>query len=205
MSTAPKYKSVSADEYLAGELQSRHKHEFVEGLVYAMAGANNNHNRIATNALVSLGVQLRGKSCETFNSDTKVRIQFQYGVRFYYPDAMVVCEPNPPNETFHDAPVLIVEVLSHATRRIDGFEKRIAYLTIGSINYYLQVESNRPWVLVDQRLNTGFQQLAYEGLDAVIALPAIGCSLSLSELYANVVFPDQQELCEMQEEYGNSR
>jgi Uma2 family endonuclease len=204
MSTAPQYTPVSADEYLAGESQSRHKHEFVEGLVYAMAGANNNHNRIATNALVSLGAPLRGKSCETFNSDSKVRIQFQHGVRFYYPDAMIVCEPNPPDDTFHDAPVVIVEVLSQATRRIDGFEKRIAYLTIGSLKYYLQVEPHQPLVLVDQRLNTGFQQIAYEGLDAVIAFPEFDCSVSLSELYANVVFPDQQKLGEMQEEYGTS-
>jgi hypothetical protein len=111
MSTAPQYTPVSADEYLAGESQSRHKHEFVEGLVY---------------------------------------------------------------------------------------------LTIESLKYYLQVEPHQPLVLVDQRLNTGFQQIAYEGLDAVIAFPEFDCSLSLSELYANVDFPDQQKLGEMQEEYGTS-
>ena len=75
MSSAPQSELISIDNYLAGEQIAKRKHEFVDGVVYAMVGATNAHNRIATNATVSLGGQLRGRPCQVFNSDTKVRIR----------------------------------------------------------------------------------------------------------------------------------
>ena len=74
MSTARQTSFVSVDDYLAGEQQSSVKHEYVAGLVYAMVGAKNAHNIIASNALISLGQQLQGKPCRAFNPDTKIRI-----------------------------------------------------------------------------------------------------------------------------------
>ena len=107
MSKGPRFQPISVRDYLEGELASRRKHEFVEGVAYAMAGGTNAHNRIATNVTGVLHGQLRGKSCQEFNSDTKIRIQSPRGTRFYYPDASVVCQPNPASDTFHDAPVVI--------------------------------------------------------------------------------------------------
>jgi Uma2 family endonuclease len=202
MSTAPKYNPITVSEYLFGESRAERKHEYVEGVIYAMAGATINHNRIATNATVALGIQLRGKRCEVFNSDTKVRIQTRTGIRFYYPDAMVVCDPNPPEDTFHDSPRLICEVLSDSTRRIDGFEKRLAYLALGSLEYYLRVEPEQPMVLLDLRIDDKFETHIIEGLDAVIELPTLDFSLPLAELYANVRFPTEEEIRERQELYG---
>ncbi len=82
--------SISIADYLAGEEISQVKHEYLGGTVHAMAGASNRHNTISLNALGSLLAQLRGKPCQPFNSDTKVRIIFPDHTRFYYPDAMVV-------------------------------------------------------------------------------------------------------------------
>ena len=117
MSSAHHFQSVPVDDYLDGERLVNRKHEYVEGFVYAMAGASNAHNRIATNATGSLYSQLRGKDCQVFNSDTKIRIRFSQGTRFYYPDASVVCLPNASDESFQDAPVIILEVISASTRR----------------------------------------------------------------------------------------
>ena len=74
MSTASKLNYVTIQDYLAGELESQVKHEYLGGVVYAMAGARNAHNLIATNSLVALGNRLRGKPCRPYNSDTKIRI-----------------------------------------------------------------------------------------------------------------------------------
>ena len=68
MSTAKKLNLVSVDDYLAGELVSPVKHEYVGGVVYAMAGARNAHNVIASNTLVAAGSRLRGRPCRPFNS-----------------------------------------------------------------------------------------------------------------------------------------
>src|SRR5262245_36744189 len=168
MTAAKKLNLISVEDYLAGELDSPVKHEYVGGIVYAMAGARNAHNDIATNAIGALHARLRGKKCRAFNSDTKVRVRFAKQVRFYYPDAGVVCRPNPREDSFHDEPVVIVEVLSRSTRRIDEGEKKDAYVTIPTLAAYLVVEQDQPKVVVHRRAADGFLAEVYEGLDAVI-------------------------------------
>lgn len=192
MSTAGRIQPLSVADYLQGEQDSARKHEYVEGDVFAKVGASNNHNRIATNATVSLGQQLRGKPCQVFNSDTKVRIQLTRGTRFYYPDVSVVCRPNPANESFQDQPVIIVEVILESTRRTDELEKRDAYLTINSLYVYVRVEQSSVAATVDRRTETGFVREAYAGLEEVIPLPEVGCRLPLAELYENVTFSLEQ-------------
>lgn len=157
-----------------------------------MAGAKNAHNRIATNLLVALGRRLTGKPCEPFNSDMKVRVRLPTHTRFYYPDAMVVSAPNSPDETFQDKPVVIVEVVSEATRRIDEGEKREAYLTIPTLAAYLVVETDQPRVVVHRRTDSGFIAEVYEGISAVIPLEAIKAELPLAEVYERVELPTEQ-------------
>jgi Uma2 family endonuclease len=151
-----------------------------------MAGARNVHNRIATDWLLAIGRRLQGKPCQPFNSDTKIRIQTTKRTRFYYPDGMVVCDPNPPEDTYQDHPVVIAEVVSEATRRIDEGEKREAYLTIPSLMAYLIIETDSPRVVVHRRTADGFVAEVYEGVDANIPLDAIEAELPLAELYERV-------------------
>jgi Uma2 family endonuclease len=188
MSTAPLYNPISVRDYLAGELIARRKHEYVDGVVYAMAGATNTHKRIATNATGILHSQLSGRRCQVFNSDTKVRVQQSRGTRFYYPDLSVICRLNPADDTFQDAPVVIVEVVSPSTRRIDEYEKREAYLSIDSLCVYVLVEQSTAAALVYRRGDSGFERETYFGLDATIALPEIKCQLRLADLFENVEF-----------------
>ena len=190
MTAAQRLALVSVDDYLAGELLSDVRHEYLAGRVYAMAGGRTVHNRVATNFLVAIGRRLEGKPCEPFNSDMKVRVRFPTHTRFYYPDGMVVCEPNPPEAPFQDKPVVIAEVISEATRRIDEGEKQEAYLTIPTLTAYLLVETSRPRVVVHSRAGPQGEFLAeaYEGLAAVVPLPAIGAELRLADLYARVTF-----------------
>jgi hypothetical protein len=69
MSTAFEKSRLSILDYLKGELISNKKHEFVDGMVHALADASTNHNPIATHSTVEIGVQLRGRKCQVFNSD----------------------------------------------------------------------------------------------------------------------------------------
>jgi len=191
MSAAQKFNLISVEEYLAGELESQEKHEFVGGVVYAMAGASNRHNRIAVNALVSLGTRLRGSGFRPCNSDTKVRIRQASTTRFYYPDAMVVCRQNRDEETFQDEPVVVIEVASEATRRIDEGEKKESCLSVPSLGAYLIVEPGAAAVQLFRRSEAGFVREIHTGTDAVIPLAEIGAELPLAELYEGVDFgPD---------------
>jgi Uma2 family endonuclease len=180
---------ITIADYLAGEESSDVKHEYLGGTVHAMAGATNRHNTVATNSLASLHGQLRGKPCQTFNSDTKVRIEFPDHTRLYYPDAMVVCHPNPATDHFQDQPVVIIEVLSDSTRRTDLGEKRDAYLTIQSLQVLLFVDPDFPAVTVHRRKpDGGFDSEYHSGLESSIPLPEIAAALPLADLYERVEF-----------------
>lgn len=196
MATVSFAKLVSIADYLAGELVSETKHEYLGGVLYAMAGARNAHNHIAGNIFGSQYAQLRGKPCEPYNSDTKIRLRLPTHYRFYYPDASVVCEPNSPDDSYQDSPALIAEVLSRRTRRIDEGEKKDAYLTIPSLAVYLLVEQEAPLVTVHRRNEVGgFNREVYEGLNTVIPLDEIGTRLSLAEVYEGVEFvPESDEV-----------
>ncbi len=177
---------VSPEEYLQGEELAETKHEYVGGVVSGMAGAKNRHNQIARNILGELYGMLRGHTCEPFNSDAKVRIRNGDDVRFYYPDAMVVCELNPPEEVFQDRPVVLFEVLSESTARVDREEKLRAYQSIPSVRAYVIIESEGVGVTSYYRASEG-AEWAVESLDArgeSIRLDSIGCTLSLEALYA---------------------
>jgi Uma2 family endonuclease len=188
MSAAVKLQLISIEDYLAGELVSPVKHEYLGGAVYAKAGARNAHNRIKGNIFAALHVRLRGKRCEVWDSDTKVRIHLPNQIRFYYPDDSVVCDPNPPDDSYHDRPVVLFEVLSKKTRRIDEGEKKDAYLTIPSLSAYVLVEQEAPAVVVFRRTPAGFVGEVYTGLDTVLPLAEIETSLPLSEIYESVAF-----------------
>lgn len=197
MSTAPQYQPISVRDYLDGEETAKRKHEYVDGVVYAMTGGTPDHSRIAVSCVGLLFAQLRGQKCEAFNSDMKIRVRMSRGTRFYYPDVSVVCQPNPRGDVFQDAPVVIIEVISESTRRTDESEKREAYLSIPSLRVYILVEQASAYALAYRRGDGGFEREAYVGLDAVIPLPEVNCSLALADIFQNVEFqplPSEDDL-----------
>jgi Uma2 family endonuclease len=193
MTAAEKLNLVSIDTYLTDELASADKHEYLGGYVYAMAGGSVAHNRISTNILGSLFGLLKGQPCQPYNSDMKIRVQLASHTRFYYPDVSVVCDSNSPQQTYQDRPVLIVEVLSRATRRTDEAEKLEAYLAIPSLQYYLLVEQELARVTVHRRDEQGFVDEVYTGLEASISLNSLKTELLLSEIYSGIDFSPEPE------------
>src|SRR5438445_9615295 len=81
---------ISAEHYLEGERLSEVRHEYVGGRVYAMAGASDDHNRIAINIVSQLVERLRGKRCEPFGAAMKLKMPGSEA--FYYPDALIACD-----------------------------------------------------------------------------------------------------------------
>lgn len=139
MSIVKKVERISVDDYLRLEERGEQRHEYVNGVVYAMVGGTARHNMIATAISSALREHLRGTSCTVFMSDMKV----QGGDVFYYPDVMVVCEPVDPNSLFQTQPVLLVEVLSDSTESKDRLEKLVAYQSIPSVKEYVLVSQDK--------------------------------------------------------------
>jgi len=181
---------ITPEEYLAGELISKIKHEYLGGIVHAMAGARNVHNDISGNIFAAFHARLRGKKCRPYNSDTKVRLSMPSGQqRFYYPDVQVACELNSPDDTFQDKPVILVEVISPSTRRTDEVEKLAAYTTISTLDAYWIVESKLRQVTVHQRSGKFFEKFVFQVASDLLHIPSMKLEISLAEVYENVIFP----------------
>lgn len=178
---------ISVEDYLAGELVSEIKHEYLGGVVHAMAGAKMRHNKATMNASASLYNSLRGKRCQPFNSDTKVRIHLPSEIRFYYPDLQVICGPVDEESTFTDSPAVVVEVISTSTKRIDEGEKRDAYLSLPSLRVLILIDPTRHHVHLDRRTPTGgFDQEIHTDPTDIIPLPEIETTLPLADIYRDI-------------------
>jgi Uma2 family endonuclease len=184
---------ISVDDYLAGEQIAKRKYEYAAGRVYAMAGARYTHNLIASRITGELYGKLKKSKCEVLGSDSKVRIDLASGTWMYYPDVSVVCGDDIIDEVYQTAPAIVVEVLSNSTRRADEGEKQVHYLQLDSLKTYLLFEQELACAIVFERTSDGFERLVYEGLDAIIPLPAIGINLALAEIYAGVNFVKEPE------------
>jgi len=184
MSAIPKAAdTISPDEYLEGERSADVRHEYVEGRVYAMAGASADHNRITRNILTALDNALRGKLCEPFATDMKVRIPPAFAEVFYYPDVLVACDPTDDAKYYRERPSLIFEVLSPETERTDRREKAIAYRQIPTLEAYILIEQDRVAVTVLRRADLGWQSELLEGSDALLKLPGTGVEMRLDRIY----------------------
>jgi len=188
MTSAQRLSQISEEDYLSGEVHARFKHEYVAGMVYAMAGGTYAHNLIASNVLGELHSQLKGKHCRALNSDSKVRIQTNTQTRFYYPDVSVVCGENALDGMFQDKPTVIVEVLSESTRRTDEGEKLDAYQTISALNVYVMFRQDSAGAVVYRRCGTEFQREVYTDHAAIILLSEIDVQLRFSSVYDEVHF-----------------
>ena len=133
---ASPYPYLTVDEYLEFEEVASVRHEYVGGQLYAFAGASTNHNRLIRNFILLLSSTARDSTCEVFFNDLKLRIGDSL---FYYPDLMVVCDPDETQPTYRSAPCLVVEVLSPSTESTDRREKLFAYRQIITLQAYLIV------------------------------------------------------------------
>ena len=179
----PEHPYVSVEEYLEGELDSQLRHEYVEGHVYAMAGASDDHNRIAGNIFSFLHAALRGKPCEPFINDMKARIPPQLASAFYYPDVLVACDSTDKEQYYRERPVVIVEVLSPQTRRTDEREKAIGYRLFPSVEVYLLVEQDRLRITVLHRADKDWRREVIQGRTAALKLECLGVEIPMERIY----------------------
>ena len=118
MQTAARTDFIRVEDYLEGEKTSQVRHEYLGGLVYAMAGETRNHNTITLNLAVALRQHLKGRPCQLYMSDIRVNFDLRGDEYFYYPDLVVACNPRDTHKRFVKHPKLIIEVLSESTERV---------------------------------------------------------------------------------------
>lgn len=183
----PAVAAATPGEYLRFEREAEARHELLDGEIVAMSGASRRHDTVVGNLFASLHAQLRaaGRRCRPFTSDMRVR-SADSGL-YTYPDLSVACgEPEFEDEEVDTLlnPTLLVEVLSPSTAAYVRGEKWERYRSITALREYVLIDADRIHVERYERRDDGtwlFSETA--DLGATLELPAIGCEVSLSELY----------------------
>ena len=178
---------MTVAEYLAFELDSEIKHEYIDGEIYPMPGVTKKHDDIVINCIVALSNLLRSSRCQVSSSDMRVRVS---STRYVYPDFSVVCGTaiTANNTTNILNPTLVAEVTSPSTIDYDRGVKREFYQSVDSMQIYLIIDQQRPLVELHTRQEAGWTLREFSGLDASLPLDKIGCQLPLAEIYHQVAF-----------------
>ena len=177
---------LSEEDYLAGEQISEIKHEYIDGQAYAMSGTSANHGRIVSALTRLIGNHLVDMPGDVFAADMKVKVQHN----FFYPDLIIDCEPKNGDSYYTETPLIIVEVLSRSTRKIDQTLKRHAYQSLPSLLEYVLIEQDFVDVEVCRRGNHWQSEHYYLG-DQVHLAP-VDLYLPVETIYARVVNDDMQ-------------
>ena len=191
---------MTPEEFYAWQEAMDEKYELVDGYpvprcpdTEMMTGARRRHDQIVWNVLAELKVQLRGKPCRGFTSDTAVKTA--KGRR--RPDAGIECGEL-HDESFEAGEVrMVAEVLSPSTRELDMFGKLDEYKAIESMDHVLLIEPNEPRaILWSRQPDRSWNHTDFQGIDAEIEVRAIGITLRLEEVYSGLKFRSSPTLSE---------
>lgn len=190
MSSQPRTR-VTPEEYLALERRAEYRSEYLDGEVFAMTGASRRHNLITVNVAREISQQLRGRPCEAYATDMRVRIPATHD--YTYPDVAIVCgEPQFEDEyldTLLNSTVLI-EVLSPSTEACDRGRKFALYRTIASLTEYLLIAQDEYRIEQYTKQADGRWLLSeYRTPEEGVEVASIQCRLSLKEVYDKVALP----------------
>jgi Uma2 family endonuclease len=177
--------SMTPQEYFAFEENTPLKHEFLDGVVYAMVGASIRHNTISLNIAVALRAK-KPRGCEVFISDVKLKVKHAAGEFYYYPDVVVSCSQSDRDPLFREQPALLIEVASPSTVRIDREEKLNAYQQIPSLSEYVIVGQDQPLIEIYRRRNNWAREVLKPDED--LALESVTITLSRAQIYEEISF-----------------
>jgi|ERR1051325_475230 Uma2 family endonuclease len=176
---------MTPEEYLLLEREAEEKSEYDDGVMYPLPGGTFDHSAIVAGLLSSLRSRVP-PSCKVLASSMKVRIPGP--TRFFYPDASIVCTT--PELAYQEKDVLlnpsiVFEVLSPATEHRDRGRKFHSYQSIESLLEYVLVSA--PYLIESYRRERDHLiYTKFEGREARLLLPSIGCEIALADIYYQV-------------------
>lgn len=186
-----RYETMSLDDFeeLLADKPADEKWELIGGrVVRMMVGARWEHNYLIQNIAHGIRERLRARNspCRTLAESFRVRHEAQDSSLL--PDVIVHCRPLEPGASWLDDPTVLVEVLSEGSRARDRLEKWEINQRLPSLRHYILVERDKPHIEAFDRIGTTWSGLRLlDGLDAVLAIPAIEIDLPLAEIYRDVI------------------
>jgi Uma2 family endonuclease len=173
-------------DYLAVEQNSDHRHEFIDGVIVAMAGGSDEHNAIAGKLAGLVGNRLTG-SCRYYTPDQRFWIASR--ARGRYSGGSIIC--GPPEHPAHDDqsttnPTVVIEVLSPSSEGDDDGEKRSDFQALASLQAYVLVAQDQRRVKVYRRMGAEWRVATYGDGDS-FELPALSASIPVADVYNRIL------------------
>ena len=185
MGYAARQTAMTAEEFLAWEAGQTERHDFVDGEVFAMSGAEDRHVTASLNLAFALRQHLSGSPCRTYMADMKVAAADERS--FFYPDVVVTCSPaDRQSPLIKREPTLIAEVLSPSTA---------AYDLGGKFAHYRQIPTLREIAFID--LDARRADVYRKGVDGLwvlhpfdagadVRLASVDLTITAAALFAEV-------------------
>ena len=175
----------SAADYLAWESAQVERHEYLDGEVFAMAGAEDRHVTVAGNLYMALRQHLSGSPCRTFMSD--MRLHVAAANSYFYPDVLVTCSAlDAASPRVKTEPKLIAEVLSPSTAAYDRGLKFSHYRHIASLEEYVVIDLDTRSTDVYRKGADGLWVLHPFARGERVVLASVALELGAEQLFAEV-------------------
>lgn len=173
-------------DYLAAEQNSQCRHEFIDGVIVAMAGGSDEHNALTNKLAIVVGTRLTG-ACRSYSSDQRFWIATR--ARGRYADGSIIC--GSPQHPAHDDqattnPTIVVEVLSPSTEGDDEGDKRTDFQSLESLHAYVLVAQDERRVKVYRRDGHAWSVTSYVDGDS-FELPTLSSAIRVAEIYDGIV------------------
>jgi Uma2 family endonuclease len=157
----------------------------------AMIGETVGHAVVMRNLHRALDARLRGGECQPLGPDAGVAT---VGAAVRYPDALVTCTKLELAARTVPGVVIVFEVLSANTSRVDRIVKVREYAAVPSIRRYVILESTSIGLTVMERDGPGEPwRVATLTNDDALRMPEIGVEIPVDEIYAGLNFPEGEE------------
>jgi len=188
-------RTFTPEEYLLIERHAPYRSEFLDGEIYAMAGATRKHNTIVGNLTAELQVRLKGTPCQVMSSDMKV--DTRRGGLYSYPDLLIVCGEQKYLDSTEDVllnPTVLIEVLSPSTEKYDRITKFARYKHIKTLREYVLVSQDSVRIdryFLDPSGNWPLSTVA--GPESSLVLESVPVSIALRDIYDRISFAEDAE------------
>ena len=185
MGLAAPQPSFTAADYLAWEAEQPERHDFLDGEVFAMAGAEDRHVTVAMNMAFALRQHLSGSPCRTYMSD--MRLHVGAANCYFYPDILVTCSAQDlASSLVKTEPRLIIEVLSPSTAAYDRGLKFSHYRKLPSLEEYALVDLDTRTTDCYRKGSDGLWVLHPFAKGATVSLASVALDITAAQLFAEV-------------------
>ena len=174
-----------AAEYLAWEAAQPDRHEYIDGEVFGIVGAEDRHVTVAGNLYIALRQHLGGTPCRTYMSD--MRLHVAAANSYFYPDVMVTCSAlDVASPLVKTEPKLIAEVLSPGTAAYDRGLKFSHYRSLASLQEYVLIDLGSRSTDCYRKGADGLWVLHPFARNEPVALASVALALTAAQLFAEV-------------------